>query len=198
MEKTGSKLTELDDKALIKKALTENSQAAFSILHDRYKGGVTSFVSRFVGTPEEIEDICMVSFEKAFNQLDKYNPENRFSTWLFTIARNTALDHIDRSAARGKKVASADTVQDDSATVDIPDDVKNPEEEIIHSQDHEHLVSCIAALPDIYRTVAEMCFIDNLGYKEISEKADIPINTVKTRVSRAKVMLTRMMQDLEE
>ncbi|MBQ3881552.1 MAG: RNA polymerase sigma factor, partial [Bacteroidales bacterium] len=72
-----------------------------------------------------------------------------------------------------------------------------PEEEIIESQDHENFLSCIEGLPDLYRDVAKMCFIDNLGYKEIAEKAGMPINTVKTRISRAKGIIIRMMTEME-
>lgn len=197
MAKIGSKHIDLNDNVLVEKALKDNCQTSFAILHERYKASVSAFISRFVSEPEEVKDICMVSFEKAFKQLDKFNPENKFSTWLFTIARNTALDHVDKENTRGKKVASADTDPTSKETIDIPDDVKNPEEEIIHSQDHEHLINCIEKLPELYGPVAKMCFIDNLGYKEISEKADIPINTVKTRISRAKAILTRMMKDIE-
>lgn len=178
-------------------ALKENSQAAFGALHDRYKAGVCSFISRYVQGHEEIEDICMVSFEKAFKQLASYNGQNKFSTWLFTIAKNTAIDFNDRASTRARKF-EADDIDLSEQAIELPDGTSSPEEEIIRTQDHEQLMSCIENLPEHYRIVAKMCLIDNLGYKEIAEEADIPINTVKTRVARAKGLLMRMMLDLDE
>ena len=74
----------------------------------------------------------------------------------------------------------------------------SPEENVISTQDHENFLYCIDKLPEHYMSIAKMCFIDNLGYKEISEKAGIPVNTVKTRISRAKNLIVQMMLDMEE
>ena len=190
-----SPLSGLGDLALIEMALKDNSQQAFGELYNRYKNGLSAFVYRIVQEKEAAEDICMVSFEKAFGQLSSYNGRNKFSTWLYTIAKNTALDHKDKLSTGAAWMApdGAET----EAPVEVPDDRLPPDEEIIRSQDHEHLLSCIGNLPEHYRIVATLCFIDNLGYKEIAEKADIPLNTVKTRVSRARALLTVMMQDME-
>lgn len=177
-------------------ALRDNSQQAFGELYNRYRSGMYTFVCHIVQEKEEAEDICMISFEKAFRQLASYNGVNKFSTWLYTIARNTALDHKDKASTRARKMEAEGSEQEQ--TVEVADDRLPPDEEIIRGQDHEHLLSCIDKLPDHYRIVANMCFIDNLGYKEIAEKADIPIGTVKTRISRARGLLTMMMQDMEE
>ena len=73
-----------------------------------------------------------------------------------------------------------------------------PDAEIISSQDHEHFLACLEGLPDLYRDVAKMCFIENLEYKTIAEKTGLSMNTVKTRISRAKNIIVQMMLDLEE
>lgn len=197
MAETGSKLTDLTDQELIDLALKENSQAAFFALHSRYKNGVRHHVSRYVQDEQDIEDICIVSFQKAFKELASYNRRNSFSTWLYTIARNTAYDHRDKEIVRGK-FDRIDFLNEYDEEMDVPDDAVNPEETIINDQDHDLLLSCIGHLPEHYRIIAQMCYIDNLGYKEIAEKAGLPINTVKTRVSRAKELLTKKMQDMEE
>jgi len=198
MEKTGLKLTDLDDQALVARALHDSSQAAYLILYDRYHDSVRGHIARFVGNQDDIDDICIESFAKAFKQLSSYKSENRFSTWIFTIARNTALDHLDKEKVRGKKLEITAIGDPDTESSRVPDDTRSPEEEIISSQDHENFLSCIGGLPDLYREIASLCFIDNLGYKEISEKTDLPLNTVKTRVRRAKELIVRMMQDLDD
>ena len=97
MEKTGSKLTDMTDLEVISAALGEDSalsQAAFYILYSRYSKGVKSHISRYIADEVEVEDICMEAFAKAFKQLSSYNPANKFATWIFSIARNTAFDHL--------------------------------------------------------------------------------------------------------
>lgn len=89
-----------------------------------------------------------------------------------------------------------DVTGDDA--INVPADQLSPEDDIISTQDHENFLSCIDNLPEHYMVIAKMCFVDNLGYKEIAEKADIPVNTVKTRISRAKALIIQKMQDMEE
>ena len=93
------KLTELTDKELVDLALEQN-QAAFIVLYTRYIAGVKSHISRYISLTEDKEDVALESFQKAFSQIASYNPEYKFSTWLYTIARNTALDHISRNLLR--------------------------------------------------------------------------------------------------
>ena len=81
MERTGSKLTDLTDYELVQLAIEQN-QAAFIVLYTRYNIGVRSHISRYVSQKEDIEDICLESFQKAFSQITTYNPEYKFSTWL--------------------------------------------------------------------------------------------------------------------
>ena len=85
MEKTGSKLTDMPDKELIRLALEQN-QAAYIVLYTRYNVGVRNHIAKYVSQNEDIEDIMLESFQKAFSQIGLYNPEYRFSTWLFRMA----------------------------------------------------------------------------------------------------------------
>ena len=95
METTGSKLTDMTDYALVQLAIEQN-QAAYIVLYTRYNIGVKSHISRYVAQKEDVEDICLESFQKAFSQIGTYNPEYKFSTWLYRIARNTAFDHLSK------------------------------------------------------------------------------------------------------
>ena len=96
MEKTGLKLTNLSDPELVKLAIEQN-QAAFIVLYTRYNTGVKAHISHYIIQKEDIEDICLESFQKAFSQIATYNDEYKFSTWLYRIARNTAFDLISRN-----------------------------------------------------------------------------------------------------
>ena len=96
MAKTGSKLTSISDVELVKMALGGN-QFAFTAIHAKYEKAVYGVVSKIVTHQEDIKDISLETFEKAFQKLDTFDMEKRFSTWLFTIARNSALDHKIKS-----------------------------------------------------------------------------------------------------
>ena len=197
MEKTGLKLTDMPDEALAKLA-EEQNQAAFIVLYTRYNIGVKSHISRYVSQKEDVEDISLESFQKAFSQIDSYNPDYKFSTWLYRIARNTAFDHLSKHD-REKSHMPTTFINDDIAELrELPATMHNPEEDIITQQEYDKWLNNIEKLKDDYRIVAKMNLIDNFGYKEISEALDMPINTVKTKIRRAKAMLLKMMDCSDE
>ncbi|MBR4299815.1 MAG: sigma-70 family RNA polymerase sigma factor [Bacteroidales bacterium] len=197
METTGSKLTDLTDPELVKLALEQN-QAAYIVLYTRYHTGVKSHISRYVVQKEDIEDICLESFQKAFSQISTFNPEYKFSTWLYRIARNTAFDHLSRHD-REKNNLPTTSINDDIAELkELPATMHNPEEDIINQQEYDKWLTNIEKLKDDYKVVAKMNLIDNFGYKEIADALDMPINTVKTKIRRAKAMLLKMMDYSDE
>ena len=197
MEKTGLKLTDMPDEALAKLA-EEQNQAAFIVLYTRYNIGVKSHISRYVSQKEDVEDICLESFQKAFSQIDSYNPDYKFSTWLYRIARNTAFDHLSKHD-REKSHMPTTFINDDIAELrELPATMHNPEEDIITQQEYDKWLNNIEKLKDDYRIVAKMNLIDNFGYKESCEALDMPINTVKTKIRRAKAMLLKMMDCSDE
>lgn len=198
MERIGSKLTDLSDAQLVDKALREDSQAAYFAIYARYHVGVCAQIAKIISNRNEIEDICMETFEKAFKQLSTYKTDARFSTWILTIARNTALDHKDKENTRVKRIETSSLDEGEGDAARVVDPSISPEDEIINSQLHEKFLSGIEGLPQLYREIARLCFVDNLGYKEISEKTGVTLNTVKTRIRRAKEMLSEIMQTPEE
>ncbi len=197
METTGAKLTNLSDTDLVKLAIEQN-QAAFIVLYTRYNAGVKSHISRYVAQKEDIEDICLESFQKAFSQIATYNPEYKFSTWLYRIARNTAFDHLSRHD-REKTNMPTTSINDDIAELkELPATMHNPEEDIINQQEYDKWLTNIEKLKEEYRIVAKMNLIDNFGYKEIADALEMPINTVKTKIRRAKAQLLKMMDYSDE
>ena len=197
METTGSKLTNLSDNELVYLALEQN-QAAFIVLYTRYNAGVRAHISRYVSQKEDIEDICLESFQKAFSQISSYNPEYKLSTWLYRIARNTAFDHLSKHD-REKNYMPTTSINEDTAELkELPATMHNPEEDIITQQEYDKWLMNIEKLKDDYRIVAKMNLIDNFGYKEIADALDMPINTVKTKIRRAKAQLLKMMDYSDE
>ena len=197
METTGSKLTDLTDADLIRLALEQN-QAAFIVLYTRYNVGVKSHISRYVSQKEDIEDICLESFQKAFSQIATYNPEFKFSTWLYRIARNTAFDYLNKHDREKNNMPTTSIHEDFAELKELPATMHNPEEDIINQQEYDKWLTNIEKLKDDYKTVAKMNLIDNFGYKEIADALDMPLNTVKTKIRRAKAQLLKMMDYSDE
>ncbi len=197
METIGSKLTNLPDTDLVQLALEQN-QAAFIVLYTRYNVGVKSHISRYVIQKEDIEDIALESFQKAFSQIGSYNPEYKFSTWLYRIARNTAFDHLSKHDREKNNMPTTSINEDIAELKELPAAMHNPEEDIINQQEYDKWLTNIEKLKDDYRIVAKMNLIDNFGYKEIADALDIPLNTVKTKIRRAKAQLLKMMDLSDE
>lgn len=197
MEATGSKLTKLSDASLAELAAEQN-QAAYIVLYTRYNAGVRAHIARYVSQKEDIEDICLESFQKAFSQIATYNPEYKFSTWLYRIARNTAFDYLSRNDREKTNLPTTSINEDFAELKDIPATMHNPEEDIINQQEYDKWLNNIEKLKDDYRVVAKMNLIDNFGYKEIAEALDMPLNTVKTKIRRAKNQLLKMMEYSDE
>ena len=197
METTGSKLTDLPDTDLVRMAIEQN-QAAFIVLYTRYNAGVRSHISRYVVQKEDVEDICLESFQKAFSQIATYNPEYKFSTWLYRIARNTAFDHLSRNDREKCNMPTTSINEDIAELKELPATMHNPEEDIINQQEYDKWLNNIEKLKDDYRMVAKMNLIDNFGYKEIADALEMPLNTVKTKIRRAKAQLLKMMDYSDE
>ena len=197
MEKTGSKLTDLTDLELVHLALEQN-QAAFIVLYTRYNIGVKNHIARYIAQEEDVEDICLESFQKAFSQIDTYNPEYKFSTWLYRIARNTAFDYLSKQQREMAKMPTTSINEELAELKELPATMHNPEEDIIQQQEYDKWLTNIEKLKDDYRIVAKMNLIDNFGYKEIADALDMPLNTVKTKIRRAKAILLKMMNYSDE
>lgn len=141
-----------------------------------------------------IEDVCSKTFEKAFRQIRSYDPSlGRFEVWLKRIAHNTALDVIDQETRRLRGYVSID---DESRTLNVADTIGDGEEDalegIIKTETREETEQLVEGLPEIYRDIAHKRLIEGMQYKEIAEETGLELNTVRTRIRRAKQMLDKM------
>ena len=182
------KMTDSEEHDLINKAL-EGREEAFTQIVNRYRSSVLSYISTIVNNNEDAEDICQETFHKCFRFLGSYNNKYAFSTWLYTIAQNTALDFHKK-----RKVPVAPSVQQggESTSAKIESTVPSPEENMINDQAFENLIRSIQNLDIKYRKISELRFIHEYPLEEISKELNLPLNTVKTRVSRAKKLLNEI------
>ena len=194
MERTGSKPT--DD--LIRQAVAGNG-TAFTALWDEYIGQLQAYIcGRFKQLDSfYVDDICSRSFEKAFRQIGTFDPsKSQFLTWLRTIAHNTALDLLAKEG-RGHVVYIDDSDSQMAAVDAVPDQVETVLDDIIKGENMQETEKYISSLPDLYREVAHLRLVDGLQYKEIAAELDMELNTVRTRIRRAKQMIDKMRKEEE-
>ncbi|MBR7004981.1 MAG: sigma-70 family RNA polymerase sigma factor [Bacteroidales bacterium] len=198
MERTG--LRPIDE--LIQLAKNGNG-LAFTALWDRHIDQLRSYIkNRFKNIDDyDVDDICSRSFEKAFRQIHNYDEtRSQFLTWLSTIARNTALDSLEKEKRVHPKnqIVYLDDDSQSSGFEGIPDQTEDALNTLIKTESEEERIKYIDRLPDLYRTVARKRLIDGMKYDEIAENMDLELNTVKTRLRRAKQMMDSMRADSGE
>ena len=191
-------MNKLTDRELIEMA-RQGEQKAFTVLTERHGKGLLAFISEHLSGnnaitegAEEPEDICQEAFNKAFTHLEDYDPRYEFSTWLYNIGRNTAIDH-----SRKRKLAIEAGLAAEKAVkiADYGNPKNSPEDKMISHQEYSKLLKLIEELDSQYRDIAKMRFIQELAYEEIAQKLDIPLNTIRTRLKRAKEILAKKLDE---
>ena len=192
---------EVEDKELVAQAV-EGSEAAYRELLERFRRPVFSLIYRMIGDREIAEDLAQESFVKAFNNLDSYNPSYRFSSWLFKIANNHAIDHLRR--ARLKTVSihgsphAVDREREQETRIVLQAPGETPEQEVLALELGSEIEAAISHLRAEYRTVVILRHVENRPYEEIAEIMDVPIGTVKTFLHRARSELREALGHLKE
>ena len=191
MAKIGSKpIDELVRRAII------GDGTAFTALWDTNIDSLKAYLKSLLKNMDDfyIDDICSRSFEKAFRQIRSYDPgRSQFSTWLRKIAHNTAMDVVDaENRAMGEMVSIDGKGQESDLGESLEEQIDSPLESIIRTEDEEQTNRYIDALPQLYREVARKRLIEGLQYKEIAEELGMELNTVRTRIRRAKGLIENM------
>jgi RNA polymerase sigma-70 factor (ECF subfamily) len=175
------------DAELIQQAI-HGDQKAYALLMERYRDALYFMLVKMVNNAADAEDLTIEAFGKAFKYIKNYTPNFAFSTWLFKIATNNAIDFIRR-----KKQASISI--DESAPLNIRSEQPTPEENLISEQKIMMLRSVVAKLKPRYRRLVELRYFYEYSYDEISSEMDLPIGTVKAQLFRAKELLHNILKN---
>lgn len=175
-------------------------EKAFEQLMKRYKEAIYFMLLKMVHNKTDAEDLTIEAFEKAFINIHQYEPQFAFSTWLFCIASNNAIDYL-----RKKRVVSVPletSVRGDKNTgteysYNIRTNVDNPEEAFIKNQNARLLRKAVSALKPRYRTLLEMRYFKEYSYSEICKELNLPLGTVKVQLFRSREMLYDLLKDTE-
>ncbi|MBK9526955.1 MAG: sigma-70 family RNA polymerase sigma factor [Acidobacteria bacterium] len=162
----------------------------FEELVRRYQRPITGYVFRMVGEYESALDVTQEVFIKVYNSLHKYSPEYKFSTWLYRIAHNAAVDHLRRNSITPQSLEAENA--DGSFQIQIESRLSSPEQDRERSEWRTEIDSVVRALPPAYRDLIMLRHGQDLSYDEIAEVTGLPLGTVKNRLFRARELMREM------
>jgi RNA polymerase sigma-70 factor (ECF subfamily) len=180
----------------------QGREDAFREIIRRYERPVFSLVYRMVRDRETAEDLAQDAFIRVLNNLDKYRPEFKLSSWLFKIANNVAIDalrkkQLDTVSMHG--APNAATAQEVEATsIDVESGGENALDEIEAKELGSAIERAIAQLRPEYRACIMLRHVEGRSYEEIATTLDLPLGTVKTYIHRARHELREALQHLRE
>lgn len=197
---TGDNLSEKGkrDLGLVEKAMN-GDQSAYASLMEMYRESIYFMMLKMVRKEEDADDLTIEAFGKAFNRLHQYSPNFAFSTWLFKIASNNAIDYIRKKRIQLTSLDTGYTNSDgDAIMIDIECDNNDPEEEAIQKEKIKLMRKVVKELKPRYRDLIEKRYFLELSYEEIAEDMNLPLGTVKAQLFRARAFLADMMEKTKD
>lgn len=185
----------LDEEAkLIARSLKQDSDA-FGQLVERYATVIVSLTYRMVGDRTEAEDLAQETFVAAFKALPQFRAESKFSTWLYRIAANKCKDWLRaRRPGQGTQDVDVDEVLDGGVAAEE----RTPERLLSQHQVAEQLDRAIQRLPPLYREAFVLKHVEGLSYGEMQEIVGVNTDTLKMRVYKGRLQLSRELAELKE
>jgi RNA polymerase sigma-70 factor (ECF subfamily) len=194
-------LANLPDADVVRLA-QEGRETAFRELVRRYERPVFSLVFRMVRDRETAEDLAQDAFIKVLNHIDKYSPEFKFSSWLFKIANNVAIDwmrrkRLDTVSMDGSPHATS-AAEIEATTFDLAAQQESALDELEARELGTAIERAIAKLRPEYRACIMLRHVEGRSYEEIATTLDLPLGTVKTYIHRARHELRRTLENLRQ
>ena len=179
-------------------AVLAGQHDAFAVLVERYERRIFYALRWMAGSPSEAEELTQAAFCRAYMALATFNPEFRFSTWLFQIAYNLCRTAAKKQAHAVSLEEQFSDEDESSAAEDrlLIDPGKSPELMAEEANSSALIWSAVAALPASYREVVIMRHIEELSYLEICDLTGLPMGTVKSRLARARRELAAALAEL--
>src|SRR5207247_6887398 len=187
---------QLDDRALVARIL-EGDRDRFTELVRRYEKRLVNYVYRITHRYEEAHDLAQEIFVKVFVALDRYDSKYQFSTWLFRIAQNTAIDALRKKSIVEVPIAKPAT-DDDSKDREFADTGVSPYRALKNKQLASAIDRAVLDLPPDYRELIRLRHFAELSYEEIASMKKLPLGTVKNKLFRARNMLKETLEGFVE
>jgi RNA polymerase sigma-70 factor (ECF subfamily) len=181
-----SDITAANDRELVATAVS-GLEGSFEELVRRYQRPISAYVYRMVGNYESALDLTQEIFIKVYSSLRRYRAEFKFSTWIYKIAHNCAVDHLRRSATREQSLVMGP--EGDQYDLPVESGRLSPEQESERKERRMEIELVVRSLPSNYRELIILRHSQDLSYEEIVEVTGLPLGTVKNRLFRAREMM---------
>ena len=183
-----------DEAKLIARSLKQDPDA-FGQLVERYATVIVNLAYRMVGDRTEAEDLAQETFVAAFKALPRFRAESKFSTWLYRIAANKCKDWL-RAKRPGQGIHDVDV--DEVLEGGVVVEERTPERLLSQQQVAERLDWAIQRLPPLYREAFVLKHVEGLSYEEMQEIVGVNADTLKMRVYKGRLQLSRELAELKE
>ena len=181
------------DEALVRSILS-GDRDRFEVLVERYQTRLVNYLYRMVRNLEEAHDLTQEVFIRVYQALDRYDSQYRFSTWLFRVAQNAAIDVIRKRRIQLVPLTRrADEGSESTVDLELPDGQPSALETLQGLELDASIRSAIDALPWEYRELILLRHYGELAYEEIAELKAMPLGTVKNKLFRARQMLKQQL-----
>jgi RNA polymerase sigma-70 factor (ECF subfamily) len=177
----------LSDSDLIDTIRKSQSEAYAEII-ERYQGKLFAYIFRLIGNREEAEDLLQNVFIKAYRNLNSFDIQRKFSSWIYRIAHNESMNFIKRRYL--KRFISWEDINSSKDKLEARSLADAPDEAWFKKESIQGVGEAIRRLPLKYRQVLILRYFSDKSYQEISEILDKPLNTVGTLINRAKKKLS--------
>jgi len=179
---------------LVKQAMG-GDERSYDKLVEKYQRALHFHIMKMVKDREQIEDLVQEAFVKAFDNLNRYNTDYAFSTWLYRIATNHTIDYLRKKKLQTLSIDEPVKTKGGEMQMQLTDDSARTDRAIIRKQRQQMVRKAIGELPVKYRRVIELRHMEEKSYQEISDALDKPLNTVKAHIFRAREMLYKELKD---
>jgi RNA polymerase sigma-70 factor, ECF subfamily len=180
----------------------EGREPAFRELVRRYERPVFSLIFRMVRNRELAEDLAQDTFIKVLNNIDRYRPEFKLSSWLFKIANNVTIDHLRRrqlaTVSLDGSPHAATAAEAQATSLDVESRGQTALEAIEARELGSAIERAIGKLRPEYRSCILLRHVEGRSYEEIAATLDLPLGTVKTYIHRARHELREALEELRE
>ena len=194
----------LSDKAkkdyeLVRAALDEKDQRAYAELMDRYRESIYFMLLKMVSNKDDADDLTIEAFGKAFKRLHQYTPKFAFSTWMFKIASNNAIDFIRKKRIKAMSLDAGYTNEDgESMQIAVTDGDLDPIQALQKKERVNKMREVVTKLKPRYRELIELRYFKEYSYEEISAELEIPLGTVKAQLFRARDLLFQILKNTRD
>ena len=171
--------------------IQEGDSELFGVVIERFEKKLTRYAKKFISSDEDIEDAVQDVFIKAYTNVQSFDKEKKFSTWIYRIAHNTYVNIIRTKKNEKVSFVDLDTVFPHLLAGETSDKFT------LAKEDSEKVSRCIKGLSPNYREVVSLFFYEELDYKAIADITGIPISTVGVRLRRAKEKLKLLCKENE-